>query len=101
METTFKYQNKIITTPNLEKKLKRMKISINDIELIEDTTSSKKEEVTYLYQPEQYGFYKYPDKESWLMCIFKDNLPETYKFNNQVLKLDREYTKKQIKKLFK
>lgn len=99
--TTFKYQNKIITTPNLEKKLKRMKISINDIELIEDTASSKKEEVTYLYQPEQYGFYKYPDKELWLMCIFKDNLPETYKFNNQILKLDREYTKEQIKKLFK
>jgi len=41
METTFKYQGKIITTPNLEKKLKRMKISINDIEIIE--TSVKKE----------------------------------------------------------
>ena len=35
METTFKYNNKIITTPNLEKKLKRMKISIDDIEIIE------------------------------------------------------------------
>jgi hypothetical protein len=35
METTFKYQGKIITTPNLEKKLKRMKLSIDDIEIID------------------------------------------------------------------
>ncbi len=35
METTFKYQGKIITTPNLEKKLKRMKLSLEDIEIIE------------------------------------------------------------------
>lgn len=41
METTFKYQGKIITTPNLEKKLKRMKISIDDIEIID--TPIKKE----------------------------------------------------------
>ena len=41
MEITFKYKGKIITTPNLEKKLKRMKISIDDIEIIE--TSLKKE----------------------------------------------------------
>ena len=41
METTFKYQGKIITTPNLEKKLKRMKISVDDIEII--NTPIKKE----------------------------------------------------------
>lgn len=35
MEVTFKYNGKIISTPNLEKKLKRMKISINDIEIVE------------------------------------------------------------------
>lgn len=34
MEVTFKYNGTIISTPNLEKKLKRMKISINDIEII-------------------------------------------------------------------
>lgn len=34
METTFKYNGKIISTPNLEKKLKRMKISITDIEIV-------------------------------------------------------------------
>ena len=35
MEITFKYNGKIITTPNLEKKLKRMKLSLNDIEIID------------------------------------------------------------------
>jgi len=38
---TFKYQDKIITTPNLEKKLKRMKIQLSDIEIID--TPIKKE----------------------------------------------------------
>ena len=41
METTFKYNGKIITTPNLEKKLKRMKLQLSDIEIIE--TPIKKE----------------------------------------------------------
>ena len=39
---TFKYKDTIISTPNLEKKLKRMKISIDDIEIID--TPIKKEE---------------------------------------------------------
>lgn len=41
---TFKYQGKIITTPNLEKKLKRMKISIDDIEILEEEIISKQKE---------------------------------------------------------
>ena len=35
MDITFKYNGKIISTPNLEKKLKRMKISIDDIEIVD------------------------------------------------------------------
>ena len=42
MDTTFKYKEKIITTPDLNKKLKRMKISLEDIEII----SNKKEKKT-------------------------------------------------------
>lgn len=42
METTFKYKNTIISTPNLEKKLKRMRITLNDIEIVD--ASIKKEE---------------------------------------------------------
>lgn len=41
MEITFKYQGKIISTPNLEKKLKRMKISIDDIEIIPNKKEKK------------------------------------------------------------
>ena len=43
MDIIFKYKGQIISTPNLEKKLKRMKISINDIEII-DTPTKKEEE---------------------------------------------------------
>ena len=42
METTFKYKGKIITTPNLEKKLKKMKISIDDVEIIDNPIKKKK-----------------------------------------------------------
>lgn len=37
----FKYKNKLISTPNLEKKLKRMKLSINDVEIIEEKKIKK------------------------------------------------------------
>ena len=50
MEITFKYNEKIITTPNLEKKLKRMKLSLEDIEIIptkrENNSSENKTEVS-------------------------------------------------------
>lgn len=50
MEITFKYNGKIITTPNLEKKLKRMKISLEDIEIIptkrENNSSENKIEIS-------------------------------------------------------
>ena len=41
---TFKYKDTIISTPNLEKKLKRMKLSLNDIEIIETPINKKEEE---------------------------------------------------------
>ena len=41
MEVTFKYDGKIITTPNLEKKLKRMKLQLSDIEIIETPVIKK------------------------------------------------------------
>ena len=43
MDITFKYQDKIITTPNLEKKLKRMKLQLSDIEIIETPNEEKEE----------------------------------------------------------
>lgn len=44
MQTTFKYNNQIITTPNLEKKLKRMKISLEDIEILPTVEKAKTED---------------------------------------------------------
>lgn len=41
MDTIFKYNGKIISTPNLEKKLKRMKISIDDIEIVDNPIIKK------------------------------------------------------------
>ena len=41
MEATFKYNGKIITTPNLEKKLKKMKLQLSDIEIIETPSQNK------------------------------------------------------------
>ena len=44
MDITFKYNGAIITTPNLEKKLKRMGISLDDIELIQEIKPIIKED---------------------------------------------------------
>lgn len=94
METTFKYQNKIITTPNLEKKLKRMKISIEDIEIIE--TPIKKEEPNDLVYPlEWYRYYKNDDR--WICRISKEFIDEI-NFLEDKWKYDEEYTKREFNK---
>ena len=64
MDTIFKYNGKIITTPNLEKKLKKMKISINDIEIIENKE-----------KPSNDGIEDYMlDKEQVIVRSSKDNI---------------------------
>lgn len=47
MNTTiyFKYKNKYLSTPNLEKKLKRMGITKDDIEIIEPPLKKKEETI--------------------------------------------------------
>lgn len=40
----FKYKDKIIETPNLEKKLKRMKITSDDIQILDSETQEVKKE---------------------------------------------------------
>ena len=49
--TTFKYNNQIISTPNLEKKLKRMKLSIQDIEILPEEDIKKEEIVDNWQRP--------------------------------------------------
>ena len=66
MEATFKYNGKIISTPNLEKKLKRMKISMDDIEIIDDSIILKEEDN---------GFEDYMiDKEKVIIRSKLDNI---------------------------
>ena len=44
VEIYFKYQDKIYKTINLDKKLKKMKLSLEDIELIDKPIKSSKED---------------------------------------------------------
>ena len=66
MEITFKYNGKIISTPNLEKKLKRMKISIDDIEIIQAKNEPKKVDNSL----ENFML----DKERLIVCSTKDDI---------------------------
>ena len=66
MEITFKYNGKIISTPNLEKKLKRMKISIDDIEIIQAKNEPKKVDNSL----EDFML----DKERLIVCSTKDDI---------------------------
>ena len=71
METTFKYKDKIITTPNLEKKLKRMKISLEDIEIIPTEIPVKKEsKFKWEYEGiKEWRYYKHPDSDIIHCCL--------------------------------
>lgn len=76
MEIYFKYKNKIISTTNLEKKLKRLKIDINDIEIITPEKSQEiiEEKISYNY----YYFYNKNTGET-ITSIYNnlDNLKES------------------------
>ena len=87
MDITFKYNNKIITTPNLEKKLKRMKISIDDIEIIENPLKKEK--------PSNNGIEDYMlDKEQVIVCSTEDNI-------RRVCYVDKDKELPTIRELFK
>lgn len=61
MTVTFKYNNKQYTTNNLEKKLNKLGISENDIELL-----GNKYKVVEIEEN--------PDKEQVIVCSTKDNI---------------------------
>lgn len=70
MEITFKYKDKIITTPNLEKKLKRMKLSLEDIEVL--NKEEKKVESSFKWEFEgikEWKYYKHPDSNTIHCCL--------------------------------
>lgn len=73
MEIYFKYKNKIISTTNLEKKLKRLKINIDDIEII-DPIETKSKEVEEKIINSFYYFFNQKTKET-ITSIY-DNLDD-------------------------
>ena len=98
MDITFKYNGKIITTPNLEKKLKRMKLQLSDIEIIE----IKKEE------PSNNGIEDYiKDKEQVIIrcklddirrvCYVKKNTRPNI---NDILGRQGIYSKEQLENMY-
>ena len=90
METTFIYNGKTITTPNLQKKLKRMKITEADIEIISNPIPKKEEKQGLDFPLEDYHYYKYLDQQLWLLKI-TDTPTDTIVWNNQVLERDVAY----------
>lgn len=98
MDTTFKYKNQIITTPNLEKKLKRMKLTLSDIEIIETPVAKQPPKTTFLYPIEHFCYYKHPELNEWTLQIAEQPKSQII-VNNQILKFDKEYTLNERRKL--
>ena len=101
MEITFKYQGKIISTPNLEKKLKRMKISINDIEIIDTPIKkeSPKNELDSFYEDKEMVIVRSTKDDIQRVCFVKKGtrppfkkLFEKVKWNPQLKTGIREFT---------
>lgn len=81
MEIKFKYNGKIISTPNLEKKLKRMKISIDDIEIIKDDV---KKEVVKEENNNNIKLYYFINKTNgYKHCSIYDECPENFERCNR------------------
>ena len=100
METTFKYNGKIITTPNLEKKLKRMKLSIDDIEIIDNTIIKKKEPESgiedYILDKEQVIIKSTLDDIQRVCYVTKGTRPPI----NDILGQQGIYSKEQLDSMY-
>lgn len=75
METQFKYKGKLFSTPNLEKKLKRMKLSIDDIEIVELEKKKDVPDEGMFNDDKQKVIVKAPDESSYIFFIPKDKPP--------------------------
>ena len=96
METTFIYNGKTITTPNLQKKLKRMKITEADIQIIPNPTPKEETKSELDIPLENYHAYKYPDQLLWHIYI-TDNPSDTIVWNNQILERDIAYEENNLR----
>lgn len=83
---TFEYNGKQITTPNLEKKLKRMKLSLNDIKIVPTPQVEKSEEL---------GLDN-PDKEQVIIRSTQDDIRRVCYVTKGTRPPIKELLKKQI-----
>ena len=72
-----------------------MKISINDIEIIETPSVKKEEPNDLIYPLEWYRYYKNDNR--WICRVFKEFIDEINFLENK-WKYDEEYTKEQFRK---
>ena len=89
MDITFIYKNKQITTPNLEKKLKRMGITKEDITIIDASNKPKEGTMIPMYPIENFYFIK-KSSDCW-ECYISETPPTVY---------DVEYTNQERKKMY-
>lgn len=95
MDITFKYNGKIISTPNLEKKLKRMKISIDDIEIIETPIKKKEEELDECTKEQVIIRCKLDDIRR--VCYVKKGTRPSI---NEILEKQGIYSKEQLENMY-
>lgn len=96
---TFKYQGKVITTPNLDKKLKRMKLSIDDIEIIDNPIKKKEPEFElddWMKDMEQVIICSTLDDIQRICYIKKGTRPSI----NDILGQQGIYSKKQLESMY-
>lgn len=83
---TFKYKDKIISTPNLEKKLKRMKLTLDDIEIMPDKPKTPESPKEYTSDGKVNKLYKHPNYDIIHSVWIKENTnPSLYEiFKNHI-----------------
>lgn len=96
MDITFKYQDKIITTPNLEKKLKRMKLQLSDIEIIETPNEKEEPEVVDEWDKEQVIIRCKLDDIRRVCYVTKGTRPPI----NDILGRQGIYSKEQLENMY-
>ena len=96
MDITFKYQDKIITTPNLEKKLKRMKLQLSDIEIIETPNEKEESEVVDEWDKEKVIIRCKLDDIRRVCYVTKGTRPPI----NDILGQQGIYSKEQLENMY-